>query len=467
MDSNRRLNKYANPEEGAMRDGARRRAKRGVLPWQAGSFATLLALILTVAACDFDVINPGPVQDEFLNDPAAHRAVVTGAERGVTQSLRMNSFITAEVGREFTEVGTSSVPRLPTLSGDLSIATGGSTWNITAQSIWVADDAIRRLREALGGEFDSHELGAEVMVWAGYANRIAGENMCDCVIEGSEPQPHTVYLTRARDYFTDAIAIANQAGRADLALAARAGRAAVHVHLGNWSDAVADADGVPDAFVFQAQFFWPTEENRIANSNGTAIVGPSSTGRTWSVYNTFFEEYYPDTGDPRTPWDTHPDFEFGDTSIRGQFLPWWFGTKYRAADANINLASGREMRLIEAEALLRDGQWPEAMGLVNGIRTSVISDVTGQPLEAWEANNAEEAWTFLKLERRLELWLEGRRLGDLRRWIIEGAPGELQADEQMTGRYLCFPIGNGERDTNPNVPEDPEVFHFEWPSGWF
>src|SRR5690606_38561286 len=49
-------------------------------------------------------------------------------------------------------------------------------------------------------------------------------------------------------------------------------------------------------------------------------------------------------------------------------------------------------------------------------RVRNISDKTGLPLEPWTANNLDDAWTFLMRERGIELWLEGRRLADMRRW---------------------------------------------------
>lgn len=110
------------------------------------------------------------------------------------------------------------------------------------------------------------------------------------------------------------------------------------------------------------------------------------------------------------------------------------------------------MRLTEAEAQLSQGNWQSAMAIINALRSTIISDHTGEAMAAWDAGSAEEAWTHLKRERGIELFLEGRRLGNLRRWIEGNVPGET---EDMTNRIrLCFPIVQGERQTNPNVPLD-------------
>jgi starch-binding outer membrane protein, SusD/RagB family len=132
-------------------------------------------------------------------------------------------------------------------------------------------------------------------------------------------------------------------------------------------------------------------------------------------------------------------------------LPWYFQLQYEDYEASIRLASGREMRLIEAEIALLNGTWEAAIDYMNAIRATVISDETGAPLPALTAASATEAWTHLKRERGVELWLEARRLGDLRRWIDAGTPGW---QEDMSGRSVCFPIADSERQTNPNIPLD-------------
>src|ERR1044071_474390 len=47
----------------------------------------LLSVVSLAAGCDYRVTNPGPVQDESLNTTLAHDAVVTGAERILSEAL--------------------------------------------------------------------------------------------------------------------------------------------------------------------------------------------------------------------------------------------------------------------------------------------------------------------------------------------------------------------------------------------
>ena len=101
------------------------------------------------------------------------------------------------------------------------------------------------------------------------------------------------------------------------------------------------------------------------------------------------------------------------------------------------------MSLIEAEAKLVGGDVTGAMAILNA-RRSALS------LQPRVAADAAAAWTALKAERGIELWLEARRLGDMKRWAALNRPGSYDPLEVLPGRDLCFNTPLSEKQTNPN-----------------
>ena len=69
----------------------------------------------------------------------------------------------------------------------------------------------------------------------------------------------------------------------------------------------------------------------------------------------------------------------------------------------------------------------------------------------------------VQIRRGIELWLEGRRFGDLRRWEARQTPGVLDWPNfeaaspifSANPRARCFPIPRSEREANPNIPNSP------------
>src|SRR5439155_20090450 len=100
-------------------------------------------------------------------------------------------------------------------------------------------------------------------------------------------------------------------------------------------------------------------------------------------------------------------------------VPFYPEAKFTASASPIRLASGREMRLIEAEAKLRNTDIAGAFTSINLVRTNAGPQTLTVPTAI------EEAWRLLKRERGIELWLESRRLGDMRRWKQANTPGAL------------------------------------------
>lgn len=406
--------------------------------------AVCAAGVVSLAGCDLSVTNPGPVQDGFLNDEGAHSAVVSGVALNLANGLNWVNFFGGEAAKDFTQGGRIHPVKLPADPGQLTVdGIPDTPFDEPNQARWIAEDAVRRLREHRPS-FDSDALAARALLYAGYANRILGENMCEAVIDGGAPQSHTVFFERAESHFTEAAQVAAAAGESEVETAAYAGRASVRLLLGDDAGAVADAGMVPEDFVFQAEYSAGAE----SQYNFIYWVSANNPYRAHTVWNTYYEDYYLNTGDPRVSWGQDPDVPTAEFT----YAPWYFQTKYTTRGANVNLSSGPEMELIEAEVLLRQGDWEGAMGLINGLREGLVSDHDGTPIPLWTASSAEEAWSHLKRERGIELWLEARRLGDLRRWIENGVPGET--DDVSDRIRLCIPITNGERRTNPNVTLD-------------
>jgi len=424
-----------------MNDRKRSSEVKTVLVW-----ATVGGTLLS--ACDFSVTNPGDVQDPFLNEPGAHEAVVEGASYALSIANWLVIYHAEESSRQITRSGRNfCCPKVPSRVGDMDRnALANDTWNAAHRARFTAIDAVRRFSEVVEGGIDSYAPAARAQLYVGYSNRVLGENMCEAVLDGQGPVDHSRHFEDAVAGFTQAIQIAERTDQPAVATAARAGRASVlGAGLGRWADAAADAEQVPIDFEFEAVYSAASTDQY----NQIYELGSRNPWRDWTVWGTRFVEEYQETGDSRIAWVDRED----DENPLG--LPIFEQRKYLSRSDNINLSSGREMLLVRAEAALQAGSWQDAMSLINTLRANTVSHHTDAPLPALSAGNAEEAWTHLKDERARELWLEGRRMADLRRWIGDGTnitPGRM---EDVSDRNrLCFPIAQSEVNTNENVPAD-------------
>ena len=418
-----------------------------------------LLLLAAMVACDTNVSNPGPVQDEFLNDRNAAAAMVSGAGRALSQGMNWVGYTGAAVAREIHPAGSTGsfgisnrwqYGELGADDSDLD-----THWEQAQRARWVAEEALRRLEAAGPPPAGSLQTPAAynnalqlAYVYAGFANRVLGENMCDAVIDGSGKLPNSTYFTRAESLFTKAIAVTGgtPATITTQATAAYAGRAQVRMFLGKWTEAVQDAAQVPIGFNYNMPYYNigdDAQRNRIAWSIGNT---PYRAHTQWS---TWYYDYNQATKDPRVPITVTA--LLGDAAIDCcARVPFYPQAKHPNSASPIRLAGGREMRLIEAEAKLRASDVAGAMTLINTVRTAAGTTSVS-------ATTAEEAWRLLKRERGIELWLETRRLGDLRRWKATNTPGALDPLESigtashLKQQDLCFPISPSERQTNPNV----------------
>lgn len=423
------------------------------------TYGAVALLCMAPVACDTNVSNPGPVEDQFVSDRNAEAALVNGAGRALSSGMNWVGYTGAAVTREIHPAGSTGSFGISNRWQNGELGSDDSDldthWEQAQRARWVAEEALRRMEIAgppKPGELQTVATYNNTLqlayLYAGFANRLLGENFCDGVIDGSGKLPYTVYLTRAESLFTKAIAVTGGTAStiATQQTAAYAGRAQVRADLGNWSGAVDDASHVPITFTYNMPYFNigdDAQRNRIAWAIGNT---PYRAHTEWS---TWYYDYETATKDPRVPITI--------TALQGDAaidccgkVPWYPEAKMSTSASPIRLASGREMRLIEAENKLRGNDAAGAMTLINTVRTNAgAATIT--------AASTDDAWRLLKRERGIELWLETRRLGDMRRWKQTNTPGALDPLEQVgAGSHLkqqdlCFPISTSERQTNPNL----------------
>ena len=438
--------------------------RHSMRPWIRACGVALIAITAT-ASCSTEVTNPGPVQDENLSNRNAATALVNGSGRALGSAINWISYTGAAVAREIHPAGSTGSFGITNRwqNGELNVDDPdlNEHWEQAQRARWMAEEAVRRLTAA--GPPGPNELQTVAQynnllqlahLYAGFANRLLGENMCGATIDGGPELPYTEFLDRAEASFTAAIGITGgtAATITNQANAARGGRAAVRVHLGNWAGAIADAATQASSYVYNISYFSVGEDaqrNRIFWASGNSRESGSAY-RAHTQWNTWHYDYRQASLDPRVPITV--------TALNGDaaieccgVVPFWPEAKHVGSAAPIRLTSGREMLLIQAEERLIAGDMAGGMAFINQTRTAAAV-----PGAALVATDIDDAWRLLKRERGIELWLEARRLGDLRRWAAAARPGALDPLESvgpaahLARQDLCFPISKGERETNPN-----------------
>lgn len=428
------------------------------------TIGTAAAAIATFMISGCEVVNPGPVQDEFLAEDASQPGLVNGSWRRLSETLSYGNYTMAILSREIFPGG-----QIGAFGHDVQVQGGYvepgddvGRWNDTQQARFIAETAIKRFTE-VGADDDMMYLAH---LYAGFAYRTLGEWWCACVLDSQdpdEPEPG-VYIegtdsmfTRAVWNFTQALSYASSEAEQN---AARGARASAYLWLDQYALAAGDAAAIPDDFVFNIEF------NALEQDyyNGVYWSNARTPYLSWSLIHTWQREEYDRSGDPRLAYFDDPDFPFAVGSLSGYGqVPWINASKYANQGDDQRLVSGWEMRLVEAEAILaQGGDHTQALELINQVRRRNISEDTGVALPDYTSANSTETWQWLKQERGIELWLEGRRLGDERRWAASSAPGALYqpsvAWETLSPlfaanpRSYCLDIPDSERDSNPNVP---------------
>ena len=209
--------------------------------------AGLVVAVFGTSACGdlLEVTNAGLIEDEALNDPNFATALVAGVSADFSRAMNPGLAQYASVMAFEMTGGTSDQGEHIIGYLDSDIVDRQTTWDVMQRARWVASAGVVRLKESLGSNYASSIHAARANVFAGFANRLLGENMCFAVIDGGAVQDRSVHFELAEAYFTEAATVAAAAGDDDTEWAALGGRASVRAWQGNWSGAATDAAAVP------------------------------------------------------------------------------------------------------------------------------------------------------------------------------------------------------------------------------
>jgi starch-binding outer membrane protein, SusD/RagB family len=196
-------------------------------------------------------------------------------------------------------------------------------------------------------------------------------------------------------------AVALTSGNDPISSLARVTRARALLNLGQFAEAASAVSAVPVDFVYHLEY----SASATALYNGVYVW--VNMARIFSIADNKGNNGldFISAADPRLQVTLAGIGQDGRHNV-------WVANKYASPGAPVVLASGIEARLIQAEALLRGGDAPGALTILNNLR----SRVSGlDPLTDAGSSTAREEQLF----RERAFWLFGTasRLGDLRRLV--------------------------------------------------
>ncbi|HEX7051051.1 MAG TPA: RagB/SusD family nutrient uptake outer membrane protein [Longimicrobiales bacterium] len=415
----------------------------------------LLGLAAATSACDSLLdVDPSPhtVPADELNKPTSLEARLVGAEANFFLAYDMAIVFGGLFTDELADPGNAIDERRVTADNGLIGATDEAPEGI--DGLWTpmqraAFTSNQMQDDILAGSFgdlipdppNSSEL-ARMSLFAGYSKLVLGELFCSTAFNGQGPEytSEQTYQLAADELqmAIDAIDAAT-AGPEDLDVlyAAYVGRARALLEAGDLEGARAAAEQVPPDWAYIADVYSNNsslEENDIWNMLTDA--------QRYTVAPDFRNLTIDDTGedDPRVDVFQDPDDPF---AIDGS-TPLFQARKYTSPTSPIRFASGHEAQYILAEIAAAGGDAGTAVDIINEVRARY--GITIQ----YASTDPQEVLTKLLDERGRTLFLEGQRMGDLRRFRERYGIDEFPTGDNYEDN-VCMPLPNAERDNNPDI----------------
>ncbi|WP_149239955.1 RagB/SusD family nutrient uptake outer membrane protein [Dyadobacter sp. 32] len=435
-------------------------------------FIILFALILSLSGCQLDIQNPnGPTDAQVLNS----------REGLITLSIGMKQYYsTSAIESLVITPGTSTreTKGITTFTNVLEIEAGGTalpTFNGNVLNLWarmyrvigMADDLIANAPTVLAADAATknavlaHAYLFKAMAISGLATAfeqmpiqtdengkatfVARKDALTAAISWLNEGTSLITATAPSAEFNTRVAGSNFS----LADCLNAYNARLNMMTGDYAKALATANAVN--LTTRSQFSYNTQSpNPIYQQ---ILVSKNYAPRAnFGLPASFIE-----AGDQRLSFYlSTPDVVVGGETLKT--LAGFFNDITKP----IPLYMPDEIRLIKAEALVRSGgSIPNAIAEINSVRTQTSGDLFGvhAGLPAYAgATDAASLLTEIYKQRSIELFMQGLRLEDSRRFgrpapAVGVNPIPLTAERSRN----FYPYPDQERLTNPNTPADPQI----------
>ncbi len=444
---------------------------------RAASAALMVAAVASAACSDFLAVdNPGSVPSRDLVDSTYANLLVNGAV-GEFQGMIGNTALYGGVLSDELQALHAN-----TSYGPIDLRDFNNLNDIVAliyspiqRSRFDADTVADRLKGYPGASSSTDLRVARMLALGGYSYITLGETFCSAPVNGGAARTPAELFAMALPRFDEAIQVATAARAAGVGSAAtadsilnlaRVGAARAALDLNDMQRALGYAQEVPANFRFVSYYsegippqpgvpvnpFWnATGSPELARTGYNSNVSGGynySNSSAWIAVEPSFAEL----GDPRVPttptkvklmrsgslaYIPNKPSSFGGHISPSAEQP---GGAAITPGASIRFASGLEAQYIVAEA---QGGSPQT-------RTFVDAQRTANGLGPSTAGTAAELLADLREQKRREFYLDGHRLGELRRYL------EFYGVDMFTtgagyGTVTCFPIPLSELNSNPQA----------------
>lgn len=307
-----------------------------------------------------------------------------------------------------------------------------------------ADTALTKLEGWTDAEVPNRQkLTGLAATYAGYSLILLGEGMCSAALNlGPELQPPALF-TEAVARFTKGLTAATSANDAVTMNLARLGRARAELDLGGAANLVAAAT---DAALVPATFVANTSPDAV-NTRRQNLVFITISQSSFSTVDPAFRNVTIPGGTGPDPRVLVTDLNRNGTATGSRlFLP----AKDATNATPLRVGSYVEAQLIIAENAAATGDLQGAADAISRARARTA----GLPAYALPAGaTAADVKAQIIEDRRREFFLEGHRLGDLRRYGLPFTPAAGTAYQYggVYGTQSCFPLPDVERINNPTI----------------